>query len=1407
MRISHNYDIYGRTEPSIIYLAAPGKRLLYPVSGIDTSTVSLTLNTNNTAELSFTVDRYVDGEEIIGYSYLEEYMELYVDGIWFKIMSPPEITNDGMRETKNITAESYEIMLSQYKLNSFKINTGDEDSYEVMYKKNHPDIVEQYKKDNDGAEPYYSVKFYDPDNKELSFLHLVLSHANVPGWKIGYIDDVTKDDQGQLLPDGVYNFDADDTTVYSLLTQEAAANYKCIFEFDTVKMTINAYRPDSLGKDTNVVLGFRNIQNSVQISRDDSLTTKFYIDGLDGYGIASANFTEDTITDLTYFAKWPYMDETLQKKYLEWYNYRDYKPDEETDSKRETFIKIMKEYNSIEEILTELTNRVPNDSAQNDWGSMSVDYLKDAYNDSLAVIKGIEAHHLKFPGTSDTTTIDMEDLRNSSDWPLYEEYMNYVIPQIIAALQNKDVSYNASDYSDGGRFSFGLGNNIKNVNPVTLDSWDIIGNLYATLSTVELDIKNTNGSPAFGITRGVQIKFLTPGKSGICQKSINIVPGETYTLSCYVKGEGQINLEYGATGTTRKVYTSTIQDKDTWMRTYKQFTLGSDVKLVDIAFTVTGDCTFCGMQLEHGSTATQFGYFIQSENVIKAYETDWKLYGLTELKSKIETYESCIRSLESNGYSTAYDSSSEHEESYHTRQYQMYQDYKKLLKEAQDVLAERQAEYDVHKKDQDTVAKKREMLAKEVSMDMYGIEHNKDFTYHAFTEKEKYILSLLENQGTYTNENIITTTLDTTEDAVDKCKKLYDDAVEELYVESHPQYTYTDDIENIYALPDFKEYHDQLAVNDFVHLGLNDNEYVKLRVIEISYNPCDLDESMQVTFSNITQYKAKRNDYNILLNDTFNKSSHEGARVEGVNKSNTSEFVFTADVIRQLFSHPTFNSQLSGSSVASSGDVSAQKVIAELIKAPEGVFKKLSSQTIEAESATIKDLSVNAITAAIVESAIVKSKDYIDNEDSAFSKQGVWIDLMGKGRIKSPNFAVDNDGNVYATNGEFSGKITALSGKIGNFLISDGSLTNEDNSISISPTAFKYGSNFNITPAGKMSAKDAEITGSITALSGSLGGFDIASKTDTSAHYYKNTLYRIITDTNTGIQYQAGIRGASSNTDSDESAAFYVVKKENSNNPWTRENVTFPFFVRNNGTTYVENMTVGSTLYLCPSTSGFSNRQSIISFGNIKENQLTVGVMSGENITGRISFDANSINFENNRGVEILNMTVYGTRGELYKAKSCTNIDIGNSGNPFDNGYFKKLYLIDDDGNSKDVASLSQKASTSDIRLKSHIKSTSQSALPLINSIQLKEFTWKESGKHQSIGFIADELERLDPGLTYGGGETTKCVDSFYLQGYEVKAIQELSEENTHLKEIILSLEEEIEHINNKIKKMEESLC
>jgi hypothetical protein len=919
MKINHKYDVYGRTEPSIIYLAKPGKRLFCALGGIDSSTVSLSLKTNNTAELTFTVDKYINNALTDGYEELDELMELYCDGIWFKIVDPPTISNNGMRETKEITAESYEIMLTQYKLKNFKINMGEEDSYEMMYQATHD------------KSKFYQIKFYDPDNEDLSFLHLVLKHADVPGWKIGYVDNITPDDDGKLLPNNICNFEVDDQNVYAFLTQEAAQGYKCVFEFDTVNMTINVYRPDSLGKDTNVVLGFRNIQNSVTISRDENLVTQFYVEGLDDYNIDAVNFGDSVITDLSYFIREPYMDTSLQEKYNAWQSYR--------ESRREEFINLSKEYNKNLEVLTELMNRVPIDTAQTNWFGKKVEDLKDAYNANMAIIKGLEALYV-----DDEKNFDLEALKKSHDWPLYESIMNYTLPSIVAALQAQDETVEG----------FGKGNIISCVNPIVLgQDWYMVNPGTSSFQTIQID-----DAPAYGITRGVKV---TGTNGGIYQHNISIEPSQRYTLSCFVKGSGTFYLGYNNTGEDRKNISYNITSS--WTRVYTSFNLSS--RLIDVAFTGTNDFTICGMQLEMGDSPSQFGYFTQSENIIKAYETDWKLYGISELKVKISTYDSCIKELKKSGYADGYNPLSGYEEAYFTQMHQKYLDYLNLKDQAEAALKERQAEYDKAKKPE--IQEKRNQIAKDVLLENFGKIQNK---YSAFTDKETYIIKSLYSQSTYTNENIIVTTLDSTADAVDKSKVLYDDALEELYVESHPQYTYTDDVENVYALPEFKEYHEQLAVNDFVRVGITDTNYIKLRVIEITYNPCDLDESMEITFSNMIQYKAKRNDYNTLLNDALNTSNRNGGRVNSVNKSTTSDYVITSDAIKQIFSNPLFNSMLGGATTGgtgSGGTITAGMIVAELVKAKEGVFDKLTVDTAFMKYLDVKLVSADKITTRILE--------------------------------------------------------------------------------------------------------------------------------------------------------------------------------------------------------------------------------------------------------------------------------------------------------------------------------------------------------------------------------------------------------------------------------------------------------
>lgn len=920
MKMIHNYDIYGNTESAIIYLAKPGKRFFCALGGIDTSTVSVMLRTNNTAELTFTVDKYVDGVESQGYEELDEMMELYCDGIWYKIMDPPTETNDGTQCTKDITAESYEISLTQYKLKNFKINMGEEDSYEMMYQKNH-DINK-----------FYQIKFYNPENEDLSFLHIVLKHADVPGWKIGYVDNITLDDDKVLLPNEICNFDVDDQNVYAFFTQTAAPAYKCVFEFDTENLLINVYKPDSLGKDTNVVLGFRNIQDSVTISRDDSLVTQFYVDGLDDYNIDLANFGNSVITDCSHFCREPYMNIVLQEKYTAWQKY--------IESRRDEYCNLSREYNKNLDILAELMNRVPIDTAQTNWFGQKVEDLKDAYDSNMAIIKGFESIHVDEEGN-----FDLEDLKNSSDWPMYESIMNYTLPSIVAALQAQDETIEG----------FGKGNIISCVNPVVLgQDWYMVGSGTSSFQTVQI-----NDAPAYGITRGVKV-IGTNG--GIYQHNISIEPSQRYTLSCFVKGSGTFYLGYNNTGEDRKNISYNITSS--WTRVYTSFNLTSH--LIDVAFTGSSDFTVCGMQLEMGDAPSQFGYFTQSEAIMKAYETDWKLYGIAELKTKIATYDSCIKELKKNGYADGYNPLSGYEEAYFTQMHQKYLDYLNLKDQAETALKERQAEYDAAKKPE--IQEKRNQIAKDVLMENFGKVQEK---YPAFTDKETYIIKSLYNQATYSNENIIITTLDSTVDAVDKAITLYKDAVEELYVESHPQYTYTDEIGNIYALPEFREYHDQLAVNDFVRLGLSDTRYVKLRVVEIRYNPCDMDETMEVTFSNMVQYKSKLTNDNEFLTNALNQTSDRtGGRVNSVNKSSTSDYVITSEAIKQIFSNPLFNSMLGGTvtgGTGSGGTITADTIIAELVKAKEGVFDKLTVDTAFMKYLDVKLISADKITTRILE--------------------------------------------------------------------------------------------------------------------------------------------------------------------------------------------------------------------------------------------------------------------------------------------------------------------------------------------------------------------------------------------------------------------------------------------------------
>ena len=95
----------------------------------------------------------------------------------------------------------------------------------------------------------------------------------------------------------------------------------------------------------------------------------------------------------------------------------------------------------------------------------------------------------------------------------------------------------------------------------------------------------------------------------------------------------------------------------------------------------------------------------------------------------------------------------------------------------------------------------------------------------------------------------------------------------------------------------------------------------------------------------------------------------------------------------------------------------------------------------------------------------------------------------------------------------------------------------------------------------------------------------------------------------------------------------------------------------------------------------------------------------------------------------------------------------------------------------------------SDIRLKGNIRDTEvEDATKVIESMKIRSFERKDSHKKYKIGFIADELEQLDPNLIDGGGEVDghpdyKSVNNLQMLAYVVKGMQELNSKVTILEQ------------------------
>ena len=422
-----------------ITLCKPGRNPVCVLNGVDLSTINYTQKFNDLDEITFIVDKYIEnsnGEKSLsaGYEKIHAFMEIYVDGIGYFQIKEPDISNEINKEAKTVTAVSIATELLQKDLVGFTVNTSTTASLEMLADNNI----------NSLGYPNEYITFYNPSNKQLSLLDLVLEKA--VGWSVGTIDDFLKNQR--------YSFDNINENIFSFLTKTLSSTARCIFTFDTINKTVSACSENHIGNDTGIVIAERNLLNSVNVQCDsDNIYTRINVQGKDFLNFADINYGDTHIFNLDYYSNLSYMNQDLIDALKTWQKAR--------DDNRDSYISDVTTYQGYLEQISEIDNKVPTNGVLNNWDNMSMDELNKnlTYYNSLIKEFQIIAQNTH-PKTGETEytgnlddyspsrlkadgTVDHDAYMNDLDGQgkeTYREIITYVIPNIEIAIKNFDLT-------------------------------------------------------------------------------------------------------------------------------------------------------------------------------------------------------------------------------------------------------------------------------------------------------------------------------------------------------------------------------------------------------------------------------------------------------------------------------------------------------------------------------------------------------------------------------------------------------------------------------------------------------------------------------------------------------------------------------------------------------------------------------------------------------------------------------------------------------------------------------------------------------------------------------------------------------------------------------------------------------
>gem|GEM_PF-5223994 len=321
-----HFDKLNQVEIPNVMICHKSKHRIGYLNCVENLKIKYFLNDMSTCD--FKIPRMINSKKNRYYDYVDTKMNILVVGYgWFTI-TECITTSTGNSEYKTVSAKGLEYELTAQQVHDLEINSGDIDY------------------DN-----YTPIKFYNPNNKDASLLHIVLDE--LPNWSIGHVDIELEDMQR--------SFDIDEQNVYAFLTGEVSEAFECFFIFDGYYRTVNAFRTENYGKNTRIMLNFNNLCQEIEVNYDDSsIITEYRIVGEDGIDIRNVNPTgSNVISNYSYFLNTKFMSQET----IDCYNNFQQVYSENIDKYKDLLLKAKE----VLDVIAELQQRLPDNLESTDW--------------------------------------------------------------------------------------------------------------------------------------------------------------------------------------------------------------------------------------------------------------------------------------------------------------------------------------------------------------------------------------------------------------------------------------------------------------------------------------------------------------------------------------------------------------------------------------------------------------------------------------------------------------------------------------------------------------------------------------------------------------------------------------------------------------------------------------------------------------------------------------------------------------------------------------------------------------------------------------------------------------------------------------------------------------------------------